>query len=378
MGIKDIATFIKKTKGLDYGRIRELKKYRHRIIAIDGGTFYSRMMINNKIVLSKIPVEDLADPDWELSVDDVVPGLLSLVLSFIGTFLSCGVVPLIVFDGSSPDAKGSTRAKRNKITENSISRIDNLRDKYSQNGYLDVDDLSALRKELCTSSFIKREHFDVLKEVLRTCKISYVQSREEAERLCVSLVKDGVCKSAYSMDSDMIAHLCPHWIQEVNGKVSPPTVNVIDARKIARDLELSEEQLVDFCIMCGCDYNERISGLGPAKSYNKLIQYKSLDSVYTKKEAKPLRVEICRDMFSYKKSSDIIDIEGSYGVTVVDGSVSIFVNKNADLKDKIPKALGKTLAGVNMSSIENFDNNRIKCSDYWRMRDKKAEKKKKQ
>lgn len=43
-----------------------------------------------------------------------------------------------------------------------------------------------------------------------------------------------------------------------------------------KELDLTEEQFIDMCILCGCDYAQKIQGIGPVKAY-KLI--KDLDCI---------------------------------------------------------------------------------------------------
>jgi flap endonuclease-1 len=45
----------------------------------------------------------------------------------------------------------------------------------------------------------------------------------------------------------------------------------IDLAKVLDSLKLTQEEFVDLCILCGCDYTGTISGIGPVKAY-KFIQ----------------------------------------------------------------------------------------------------------
>lgn len=367
MGIQDIATFIK-NEGVAYGSSIVLTKYRHRKVCIDAGTFYSRMMVNNKRILMGKSLESILDPCFELTTDDIIPGLCGLFVPFISAFLSCGVVPVVVFDGSSPEAKSDTRVKRNKKIEEAKDIVNSIRKKYRKSNEIDEEEIHTLRSKLGTIFYIKREHFDILKLLLRESKIPYIQCSEEAERLCVSLVREGVCRSAYSMDSDMIAHLCPNWMQDINTKSYPITANIVKPHRIARKLNLSESQLVDFCIMCGCDYNERVHMMGAVKSFKKIKEHDCIEDVYTKKEMKPLRVAKCREMFKAKDSVDMIVIQDSFMVTIQERKSSIEVHLEASKNDNLCHALSKKIPGINANALEKFDTSRIYCSKYWSKR----------
>ena len=35
---------------------------------------------------------------------------------------------------------------------------------------------------------------------------------------------------------------------------------------ILEELDLTYEQYIDFCILCGCDYTSKVPGIGPVKA----------------------------------------------------------------------------------------------------------------
>ena len=41
----------------------------------------------------------------------------------------------------------------------------------------------------------------------------------------------------------------------------------IDLSKVLEGLELSQEEFIDLCILCGCDYTSTITGIGQVKAY---------------------------------------------------------------------------------------------------------------
>ena len=53
-------------------------------------------------------------------------------------------------------------------------------------------------------------------------------------------------------------------------------------------MELSYEQFVDLCILCGCDYCSTIKGIGPKTAFKLIKQHKSIETVIeaVKKEKK--------------------------------------------------------------------------------------------
>ena len=53
----------------------------------------------------------------------------------------------------------------------------------------------------------------------------------------------------------------------------------IDLNKVLRSLDLTYEQFVDLCILCGSDYTNTISGIGPVKAYKYIQECKNIEKV---------------------------------------------------------------------------------------------------
>jgi len=44
-------------------------------------------------------------------------------------------------------------------------------------------------------------------------------------------------------------------------------------------MELTSDEFLDFCIMCGTDYNDNIPGVGPVKAYALIKEYGSIEHI---------------------------------------------------------------------------------------------------
>ncbi len=52
----------------------------------------------------------------------------------------------------------------------------------------------------------------------------------------------------------------------VRVQTSNQPINEFDRDKAVAGLKLSDEQFIDFCILCGCDYASNIKGIGPVRA----------------------------------------------------------------------------------------------------------------
>ena len=59
--------------------------------------------------------------------------------------------------------------------------------------------------------------------------------------------------------------------------VSTNKILSYDLNKILEIMEINRDQWIDFCILCGCDYCDRITGLGP-KNAIKIVKSVNRDS----------------------------------------------------------------------------------------------------
>jgi flap endonuclease-1 len=45
-----------------------------------------------------------------------------------------------------------------------------------------------------------------------------------------------------------------------------------------RELNMDQNQFIDMCILCGCDYSRTIRGVGPKKAYQGISKYGSIEA----------------------------------------------------------------------------------------------------
>lgn len=71
------------------------------------------------------------------------------------------------------------------------------------------------------------------------------------------------------------------------GNKAQPIVE-IDFALAMSGLDLSYEQFVDLCILCGCDYCCSVKGVGPKTALKLIRQHKTIEAVleHIKKETK--------------------------------------------------------------------------------------------
>lgn len=62
-----------------------------------------------------------------------------------------------------------------------------------------------------------------------------------------------------------------------NSKKEP--ITEINYEEMLKGLDLTYEEFVDLCILCGCDYTNTIEGVGPATAYKFIKDFKTIEKV---------------------------------------------------------------------------------------------------
>ena len=52
----------------------------------------------------------------------------------------------------------------------------------------------------------------------------------------------------------------------------------INRERVMADLGLTEDEFIDMCILCGCDYASKIEGVGPVKAYKFIKEFSSIEN----------------------------------------------------------------------------------------------------
>ena len=113
----------------------------------------------------------------------------------------------------------------------------------------------------------------------------------------------GLAYAVASEDMDVMAHGA-NQIRGFNGRGKEGVV-FIDHKCVLETLNLSQEEFVDLCILCGCDYTTNIQGMGPMTAYKYLSENKNIEGVIRRIEIDNLKKKkslIISDNFEYQKA----------------------------------------------------------------------------
>ncbi|XP_013994753.1 probable flap endonuclease 1 homolog isoform X1 [Salmo salar] len=166
------------------------------------------------------------------------------------TFLEHDIKPLFVFDGKPPGEKRAVLEKRAQAAGwSSPSR----------------------------SGAVSPQTRDCL-HLLKLMGVPIIQAPGDGEALCAHLVKQGIVDAVASEDMDTLPFGGNILIRQLNAKKNSEVIEY-SLPKLLDILKITHEEFVDLCILLGCDYCDKITGLGPKRALTLIQQHRNIENV---------------------------------------------------------------------------------------------------
>ena len=216
---------------------------------------------------------------------------------------------IFIYNGKAPIhkrlvEKAKRRDTRNKLEEN-IYNLEEALNNYHKTGLIDkiLKDLYSKRKSpkrLLKPSdtkidmqwveykikqkqgqliHINTDDFAQTKVLFDILNVPYYTAPGEAEKFCAQLCIAGMVDAVLSEDTDVLAYSSPIFLSNIN--THNDTCTIVSHEDILLHLELTKDQFLDLCIMCGTDYNPNIPRVGPHTAYKHLIEHNSIENIGT-------------------------------------------------------------------------------------------------
>lgn len=144
---------------------------------------------------------------------------------------------------------------------------------------------------------ISKEDMEKVAAVCHALEISFYIAREEAESMCSWLCLTGQVDAVVTEDSDVLAYGAPVWISDLDFQGNCLRIQLED---VLRETGFTREQFVDFCILCGTDFNHRVDKLGPVTAFSMLQKFQNIEAVCREKKisGEELNTQAVRAIFS--------------------------------------------------------------------------------
>ena len=185
---------------------------------------------------------------------------LSGILYRNSSMIEKDIKPIYIFDGTAPELKSETQAKRREIREESEKIFKEA---------LAEGDTEKARKYAMRSSKLSPEIIESSKKLLTLMGIPYVEAKGEGEAQAAYLVSKGDAYAVASQDYDCLLFGAKRVVRNLAVSSNLGNLEFYELDKVLRELDITREELVDMGILIGTDFCEGLKGVG-AKTALKL------------------------------------------------------------------------------------------------------------
>lgn len=270
--------------------------------------------------------------------------------------LEAGMKPVFVFEGKPPDLKREELAKRSSRREEANTELEAAKEAGKE------EDVEKYSKRAVR---VERKHNEECKRLLRLMGVPVIDAPGEAEAQCAQLNKEGLVYGIATEDMDSLTFGTPRLVRHLMAPASQKlAVTEFDRAQVLELLGLTDDQFIDLCILCGCDYTSKIGGIGPVRALSLVKKHGSIDKVLEELDSSKFQIP---DPFPYQearrlfkepdvlKGSDIPALRWTAPDT--EGLVQFLVHEKTFAEDRVRKAVDRILAArgkANQGRLESF------------------------
>ena len=226
-----------------------------------------------------------------------VPNLIGIVQG-LPKFFDNSITPVFVFDGVPADLKADEIEARRDERERVEAELEEARERGDA---VEIAQLESRTQQLTDVILdTTRETFDLL-------DVPYVDAPMEGEAQAAHMARhDPDIDHAGTDDYDALLFGAPTTLRQLTSRGDPELMD-LDATLAEHDL--SWEQLVDIGILCGTDYNDGVSGIGPKTALKEVREHGDLFGVLDDREITIDHADRIRELFLHPSVSEDYSID---------------------------------------------------------------------
>jgi len=322
----------------------EIKNYFGRKVAIDAS-----MSLYQFLIAVRADGNMLTDDDGETTSHLV--GMFYRTIRMVEN----GIKPVYVFDGKPPELKSGELEKRKEARVKAEADLKKAEEAGA------AEDVEKFNKRLVR---VTPKHNEEAKKLLTLMGIPYVNAPGEAEASCAALVKSGKVFATASEDMDSLTFGSKVVLRHMTASEAKKLpIKELNLEKMLAELELSMEQFIDLCILCGCDYTDSIKGVGYKRATELIKKFgdietilKNLDSAKYPPPEDWLYAE-ARRLFKEPEVVDTDTLELKWSEPNEDALVEFMCKEKNFSEDRIrssAKRLAKARGGQTQMRMDSF------------------------
>merc|ERR1712223_2198145 len=308
----------------------EIKNYFGRKVAIDAS-----MSLYQFLIAVRSDGNQLTNADGETTSH--------LMGTFYRTIrmIDNGIKPVYVFDGKPPKMKSGELEKAKEVG--------------------DAEEVDKQNRRLVK---VGKSHVEECKKLLGLMGVPYVQAPCEAEAQCAELVKAGKVYAVGTEDMDALTFGSKVLLRHLTmSEARKMPIKEFYYDKILEGFEMDKNQFIDLCILLGCDYCDKIRGIGPKNAIKFIQEHKSIEKILENIDTKKFVVpenwvyEGARNLFIEPEVTPASEIELKWEKPDEEGLVKFMAEENGLAEDRIrngAKKLLKAKQGTTQGRLDSF------------------------
>jgi len=309
----------------------DIKNYFGRLIAIDASMSLYQFMV-------AVRTDDLGQFSLTNDFGETTSHLQGMFYRTI-RMLNNGLKPVFVFDGKPPELKSGELARRKKNKEKAVEELENATDEG------DKETIKKLNKRTVR---VTPEMNEEAKKLLRLMGVPVIEAPCEAEAQCAALNKAGKVFAIGSEDMDTLTCGGEVLLRHLTySEARKEPILEIHLDKLLKGLELTMDQFIDLCILLGCDYTDKIRGIGPKRALEFIKKYGSIEKILENLDKDkfqipdPFPYQEIRDYFKNPEVKPPEECDLSFSEPDEEGLINFLVKEKGFNEDRVKAGVEK-------------------------------------
>ena len=165
--------------------------------------------------------------------------------------------------------------------------------------------------------------------------IPYISAPAEADSQCAYMVKNNIATSVLTEDMDILTFGADKIYRNLASR-KKKTLE-INLKDILQKIDLSYDQFVEFCMLLGCDYCDRVKDIEPCDLYEYYYKFKNIPDTLNELKQKNFSIEDYNKIKEYFKNPPYNNdsFESNLQKPDIETLENLLVNKYGLIKSKI-------------------------------------------
>ena len=262
MGIKGLSNFLKKQCNQVFVTVPDIARYSGKRFAIDVSIFMYKFAY----------------------------GRASNTFDFLNQFIQqhkslklCNIEAIYIFDGehigkeNTHEERAVAKGKAEASRDTKIEVLQKSLDEHVNDPVASLSISSEIYRLQHSVITITKQHYVVLQQLFQEHNIPYHIAAGEAEKGCADLCVNGGADVVVTEDYDALVCGAPVVLKNL-GSSNKPMIE-IQLNNVLGALQLTYAQFVDFCILCGSDFNPSLPKIGPVTAYKHIKRHFCIENI---------------------------------------------------------------------------------------------------